>query len=130
MRGKFEPFKVTKKNRQEMRDAGILNKFDNRAVVTIQKEMRNLPLDPSEARSAPTFVPSPFVPSPVTPSPSPSFVPSPFVPSPVQKDSSLTLPQAPLTQARAPGRVNPALLGDNPFSASANAQIAARLQES
>jgi len=32
-----------------------------------------------------------------------------------------------VTTARAPGPVNPALLGDDPFSAAANAQIANRL---
>ena len=121
MRGKFEPFKVTKKNRQEMRDAGISGKFDNRAVIEIQRQMRNLPLDPAEARSTPTFVPSPFVPSPVAPSPSPTFVPSPVI------QGSLPQPTFPVTTARAPGPVNPALLGDDPFSAAANAQIANRL---
>jgi hypothetical protein len=121
MRGKFEPFKVTKKNRQEMRDAGISGKFDNSAVLEIQRQMRNLPLDPAEARSTPTFVPSPFVPSPVTPSPSPTFVPSPVI------QGSLPQPTLPVTTARAPGPVNPALLGDDPFSAAANAQIANRL---
>jgi len=121
MRGKFEPFKVTKKNRQEMRDAGISGKFDNSAVLEIQRQMRNLPLDPAEARSTPTFVPSPFVPSPVAPSPSPTFVPSPVI------QGSLPQPTFPVTTARAPGPVNPALLGDDPFSAAANAQIANRL---
>ena len=121
MRGKFEPFKVTKKNRQEMRDAGISGKFDNSAVLEIQRQMRNLPLDPAEARSTPTFVPSPFVPSPVAPSPSPTFVPSPVI------QGSLPQPTFPVTTARALGPVNPALLGDDPFSAAANAQIANRL---
>ena len=128
MRGKFEPFKVTKKNRQEMRDAGILNKFDNNAMVSIQREMRNLPLDPREERPAPvaprpTQTPMFGVPANDPPAQTPMFG------VPVEQ-GSLPLPQAPLTQARAPGPVNPALLGDNPFSASANAQIAARLQES
>jgi hypothetical protein len=46
-----------------------------------------------------------------------------FTPIPVQKESSLqVLP----TQARAPGPVNPALLGDNPIDAALNAQIANR----
>ena len=119
MRGKFEPFKVTKKNRQEMRDAGISDKFDNSAAVEIQRQMRNIPLDPAEARSTPTFVPSPFVPSPVTPSPSPTFVPSPFVPSPVEQ-GSLPQPAPTITQARATGPVNPALLGGTPAERAAN----------
>jgi len=115
MRGKFEPFKVTKKNRQEMRDAGISGKFDNRAVIEIQRQMRNLPLDPAESRSTPTFVPSPFVPSPVAPSPSPTFVPSPVI------QGSLPQPTLPVTTARAPGPVNPALLGGTPAERAANA---------
>ena len=40
---------------------------------------------------------------------------------------SLPQPVFAPTQARAPGPVDPALLGDNPFSAAANAQIANRL---
>ena len=39
---------------------------------------------------------------------------------------SLPQPTFPVTTARAPGPVDPALLGDNPFSAAANAQIASR----
>jgi len=39
---------------------------------------------------------------------------------------SLPQPTFPVTTARAPGPVDPALLGDNPFSAAANAQIANR----
>ena len=120
MRGKFEPFKVTKKNRQEMRDAGISGKFDNSAVLEIQRQMRNLPLDPAEARSTPTFVPSPFVPSPVTPSPSPTFVPSPVI------QGSLPQPTFPVTTARAPGPVNPALLGGTPAERAANAFLVDR----
>ena len=92
--------------------------------------MRDLPLDPDtedtiSRTSAPTQVaPRYEILSPAAPAPRYEIL------SPEQQDSSLTLPQAPLTQARAPGPVNPALLGDNPFSAAANAQIAARLQES
>tara|TARA_R110002126_G_scaffold96988_1_gene226456 strand:- start:53 stop:4207 length:4155 start_codon:yes stop_codon:yes gene_type:complete len=129
MRGKFEPFKVTKKNRQEMRGAGISDKFDNSAAVEIQRQMRNIPLDPAEAQ-----------PAPVAPRPAqtPMFgVPAPDAPQPVQtpmfgvpvEQGSLPQPTFPVTTARAPGPVNPALLGDNPFSAAANAQIAARLQQ-
>jgi hypothetical protein len=36
------------------------------------------------------------------------------------------VPQVLPTQARAPGPVNPALLGDNPIDAALNAQIANR----
>ena len=80
MRGKFEPFKVTKKNRQEMRDAGISDKFDNSAAVEIQRQMRNLPLDPAaEARPALSPAPVPTAPS-TNPFLSPS-APTPTAPS-------------------------------------------------
>ena len=45
----------------------------------------------------------------------------------LDQQGSLPQPTFPVTAARAPGPVNPALLGDNPFSAAANAQIANRL---
>jgi len=122
MRGKFEPFKVTKKNRQEMRDAGISGKFDNRAVIEIQRQMRNLPLDPAAAQPAPRPAQTPMfgVPANDPPAQTPMFG------VPVEQ-GSLPQPTFPVTTARAPGPVNPALLGDDPFSAAANAQIANRL---
>jgi len=129
MRGKFEPFKVTKKNRQEMRDAGISGKFDNSAVLEIQRQMRNLPLDPT-AEPRPALAPR--APAPVAPSTNPFLSPSAPTPSTnpflsPQRQGSLPQPTLPVTTARAPGPVNPALLGDDPFSAAANAQIANRL---
>jgi len=102
--------------------------------------MRDLPLDPDTKDTisrTPVLIPNPpagLTPNPpagLTPNPPAGLTPNPpagLTPNPPQRKGSL--PQAPLTQARAPGPVNPALLGDNPFSASANAQIAARLQES
>jgi hypothetical protein len=125
MRGKFEPFKVTKKNRQEMRDAGISGKFDNSAVLEIQRQMRNLPLDPAEARPAPIAprpAQTPMFGVPVNDPPAQT----PMFGVPVEQ-GSLPQPTFPVTTARAPGPVNPALLGDDPFSAAANAQIANRL---
>jgi hypothetical protein len=118
MRGKFEPFKVTKKNRQEMRDAGISGKFDNRAVIEIQRQMRNLPLDPAEARPAVApaapVINDPFKTAPVT-VPSAPVINDPF------KQGSLPQPTFPVTTARAPGPVNPALLGGTPAERAANA---------
>ena len=126
LRGRFEPFKVSKKNRQDMRDAGISNKFDNKAVINIQNQMRNLPLDPDDS-------PPPPVAPPSAPASNP-YLSNPYLSNP-QQDSSLQQPvispnQASifptLTQARAPGPVDPALLGDNPVTAALNAQIANR----
>lgn len=126
LRGRFEPFKVSKKNRQDMRDAGISNKFDNNAVINIQNQMRNLPLDPDDS-------PPPPVAPPSAPARNP-YLSNPYLSNP-QQDSSLQQPvtqpvQASIfptfTQARAPGPVDPALLGDNPVTAALNAQIANR----
>ena len=121
MRGKFEPFKVTKKNRQEMRDAGISDRFDNSAAVEIQRQMRNIPLDPEVER--PALAPAP--PTFQAPSSNPFLSPSPSVPSAPSRNPFLSpqgsLPQPPITQARAPGPVNPALLGGTPAERAANA---------
>ena len=123
MRGKFEPFKVTKKNRQEMRDAGISGKFDNSAVLEIQRQMRNLPLDPA---AEPRPAPAPRAPAPMAPSTNPFLSPSAPAPSTnpflsPQRQGSLPQPTLPVTTARAPGPVNPALLGGTPAERAANA---------
>jgi hypothetical protein len=122
MRGKFEPFKVTNKNFQEMRRAGIYNQFPREEIQNIRRNMKDIPLAPDQGppapRRAPTQQPT-FTPIPVQPEPT-------FTPIPVQKESSLQQPQILPTQARAPGPVNPALLGDNPIDAALNAQIANR----
>ena len=116
MRGKFEPFKVTKKNRQEMRDAGISDKFDNSAAVEIQRQMRNIPLDPAAAQPAPRPAQTPMfgVPANDPPAQTPMFG------VPVEQ-GSLPQPALPITTARAPGPVNPALLGGTPAERAANA---------
>ena len=84
-----------------MRDAGISGKFDNSAVLEIQRQMRNLPLDPAEARPAVA--------------PAAPVINDPF------KQGSLPQPTFPVTTARAPGPVNPALLGGTPAERAANA---------
>ena len=101
MRGKFEPFKVTNKNFQEMRRAGIYDQFPREEIQNIRRNMKDIPLAPDQGppapRRAPTQQPT-FTPIPAQPEPT-------FTPIPVQKESSLqVLP----TQARAPGPVNPA----------------------
>jgi len=118
MRGKFEPFKVTPKNFKEMRDAGIFSKYPREQIRDVQRQMKDLPLAPDDSVGVKTPEPS-FVPIPIQEKPS-------FVPIPLQEQSSLQVPQIQPTQARAPGPVDPALLGDNPVTAALNAQIANR----
>ncbi len=118
MRGKFEPFKVTPKNFKEMRDAGIFSKYPREQIRDVQRQMKDLPLAPDDSVGVKTPAPS-FVPIPIQEKPS-------FVPIPLQEQSSLQVPQIQPTQARAPGPVDPALLGDNPVTAALNAQIANR----
>jgi len=121
MRGQFEPFKVTKKNRQEMRDAGISDRFDNSAVIEIQRQMRNIPLDPEVERPAL----APATPTFQSPNRNPFLSPAPSVPSAPSRNPFLSpqgsLPQAPITTASATGPVNPALLGGTPAERAANA---------
>jgi hypothetical protein len=121
MRGEFEPFKVTNKNFQEMRRAGIYDQFPREEIQNIRRNMNGIPLAPDEGSPAraPSIV-DPFKTAPV-PSPAPSVV------DPFRRQGSLI--QQPMimpTQARAPGPVDPALLGDNPVTAALNAQIANR----
>lgn len=131
MRGMFEPFSISERNVQEMRNAGTLDKFPRREIRELQSILRRQPLlevpameypsRPSEPEPAPTprFI-NPFrqqAPAP-TPAPEQRFI-NPF------RQQGAVMPQF---QPRAPGPVNPALLGDNPVEQAANAQIAARLQ--
>ena len=118
MRGEFEPFKVTNKNFQEMRRAGVYNQFPREEIQNIRRNMNGIPLAPDEGSPTQRRVPEPT-----------------FTPIPVQRDSSLQQPvtqpvQASIfptfTQPRAPGPVDPSLLGDNPVTAALNAQIANR----
>jgi hypothetical protein len=118
MRGEFEPFKVTTKNYKEMRGAGIYDRFPREQIQDVRRQMNGLPLAPDDAprTTAPAAgINDSFVPSPVTPSPSPTFVPSPVI------QGSLPQPTFPVTTARAPGPVNPALLGGTPAERAANA---------
>jgi hypothetical protein len=127
MRGEFEPFKVTTKNFKEMRGAGIFDQFPRAEIQEIRRQMNRLPLAPDDAprTTAPARAPGPVINDPFKTAP--VTVPSAPVINDPFKQGSLPQPTFPVTTARAPGPVNPALLGDDPFSAAANAQIANRL---
>jgi len=119
MRGEFEPFKVTTKNFKEMRGAGIFDQFPRAEIQEIRRQMNRLPLAPDDAprTTAPASqVPMFGVPAPDTPQP----VQTPMFGVPVEQ-GSLPQPTFPVTTARAPGPVNPALLGGTPAERAANA---------
>ena len=125
MRGLFEPFTISERNIQEMRRAGTLDQFPRQDIRELQNILRRQPLKEVPPIEYPTGAPEPeFVPRPSAPAP--SFVPVPTAPivDPFRQQGAV-MPQF---QPRAPGPVNPALLGDNPVEQAANAQIAARLQ--
>ena len=125
MRGEFEPFKVTTKNFKEMRGAGIFDQFPRSEIQEVRRQMNGLPLAPDDApRTTAPASQTPMFGVPATDTPRP--VQTPMFGVPVEQ-GSLPQPTLPVTTARAPGPVNPALLGDDPFSAAANAQIANRL---
>ena len=124
MRGKFEPFKVTNKNFQEMRRAGIYDQFPREEIQNIRRNMKDIPLAPDQGPPAPRRAPTP---APVLAPTTNPFMQGPAAPTTnpfLRRQGSL--PQVLPTQARAPGPVNPALLGDNPIDAALNAQIANR----
>ena len=120
MRGEFEPFKVTTKNYKEMRGAGIYDQFPREQIQDVRRQMNGLPLAPDDAprttapaRRAPV-INDPFKTAPVT-VPSAPVINDPF------KQGSLPQPTPTITTARAPGPVNPALLGGTPAERAANA---------
>ena len=125
MRGKFDPFDLSKKNYQDLRDTGNLKNLPRGEIRRLQGELRGTPLAPDEGPRTKPPAPSrqPTLPPGLTPTPPAGLTPTPPGLTPQRQGS---LPQVLPTQARAPGPVNPALLGDNPMDAALNAQIANR----
>jgi len=48
MRGEFEPFKVSKKNRQDMRKAGLLDQYPREDFNALREQLRGIPLAPDD----------------------------------------------------------------------------------
>jgi len=107
--GEFEPFEISRRNIEEMRRAGILDRLPDEAIRNYGNQMFGLPLAPDQG---------PRISTP----PTPSFTPAPaFTPRPVQPQQPVFTPR-PVQR----GAVDPALLGDNPVEQAANAAIAQR----
>ena len=118
VRGEFQPFQLTKKNVQEMRDAGIFDRYPRNEIRQIQEEMRGTSLKPDDElfpAAQPDLDFKDLVPS-VPAAPEVNF--DDLIP---QRQGSLPQPTLPVTTARAPGPVNPALLGGTPAERAANA---------
>ena len=131
VRGEFQPFMPSKKNFQEMRDAGILELYPREEIRQIQKEMRGTSLKPDDdlftdtrpRGSAPAGL-SPNPPTGLSPTPPAGLSPTPpagLSLTPPQREGSLPQPAPTITQASATGPVNPALLGGTPAERAANA---------
>ena len=147
MKGKFYP---TVASRELAKDLNRARKAEGRSFVEnrvpfdsfnkMARDRKNEPLGGSgPATPAPASRINPagalppgfkLDPTPVPSVPSVPSAPANQLPPGFKLDTQGSLPQPVLapTTARAPGPVNPALLGDNSFSAAANAQIANRLQ--
>ena len=135
MKGKFYP---TAASRELAKDLNRARKAEGRSFVEnrvpfdsfnkMAQERKNEPLGQVNSDTPPPAAPvlqrsNPYLnlsPRQQAPNPYLDLSPSP--------QGSLPQPVLAPTTARAPGPVNPALLGDNPFSSAANAQIANRLQ--
>jgi hypothetical protein len=66
MRGEFEPFKMSDKNRKDMQKAGIYEFYPREKINQLRKEMKRLPLapdDPSTIRPRPMPMPSTSTPA-------------------------------------------------------------------
>ena len=148
MKGKFYP---TIASRELAKDLNRARKAEGRSFVEnrvpfdsfnkMARDRKNEPLGGSgPATPAPASRINPagalppgfkLDPTPVPSAPANQLrAPANQLPPGFKLDTQGSLPQPVLapTTARAPGPVNPALLGDNPFSSAANAQIANRLQ--
>ena len=122
MRGKFEPFKLSAEASKKLRRVDRLDQLPRSEIQQVRESMRDLPLDPDIADTTPrTTAPTQVAPSTNRflnlPSPSPSPSTNRFL----NIQGSLPQPAPTITTARAPGPVNPALLGGTPAERAANA---------
>jgi hypothetical protein len=122
---KYEPLYPSDTMLDIMKKNGTLDQYPKKDILRMYREFKKMKFTVDEPRTT----------APTSPkrAPLPSFnprfqnnAPPSFNPR-FQRQGSLPQPTFPVTTARAPGPVNPALLGDDPFSAAANAQIANRL---
>ena len=51
MRGEFEPFKASDKNRKDMKKAGIYDQYPRAQINQLRKQMRGIPLAPDDGPS-------------------------------------------------------------------------------
>ena len=127
MRGRYVPLTPSDSVLNEMRRNKTIQEYPRseiRSIILQQKKRKfgeqsfQPKVSTPETTPLPTF--NPRFQGTKTPTSPSTFNPR------FQQDSSLQAPQFQPTQARAPGPVNPALLGDNPVTAALNAQIANR----
>ena len=118
IRGEFKPFSPTKKNRVDMRRAGIYDEFPSEEIQAVQEAYRGTPLSPDQSSRSEDSAPAlgtdaDFVlPEPIGSVTGPVPVPA-------------TPQQSPAPARNAPP--SPALLGSDPISQARNAEIAQRL---
>ena len=123
MANKFVPLYPSDTMLKIMKKNGTLGQFPKKTIMGIYRELKNAEFTVDEPRTtaprAKPKLPSGFVPVAPAPAPAPApALPPGFVPF---KQGSLPQPAPPITQARAPGPVNPALLGGTPAERAANA---------
>ena len=127
MRGRYVPLTPSDSVLNEMRRNKTIQEYPRgeiRSIILQQKKRKfgeqsfQPKVSTPETTPLPTF--NPRFQGTKTPTSPSTFNPR------FQQDSSLQAPQFQPTQARAPGPVNPALLGDDPVTAALNAQIANR----
>jgi len=135
--GEFVPFKLSPSNLKDLRNTGNIEKFDGDYYGELLDAMKGLSLIPDQGPVGRTKYErpstSPVEVQPPAPSDNPFKINTPPAPNPfaVPSIDQSNAGPAPflntITTARAPGPVNPALLGDNPADQAANAAIANRL---
>tara|TARA_R110000823_G_scaffold170274_2_gene302795 strand:- start:9687 stop:13892 length:4206 start_codon:yes stop_codon:yes gene_type:complete len=108
MRGEFEPFKMSDKNRKDMQKAGIYEFYPRERINDLRSQMRRIPLAPDDgpnlARTRDAYAPPTEEPIGPASNPFMSLPNNPFMSLP-DKQSSVPRPNlAPITQAQ-----------DNPF---------------
>ena len=110
MRGEFEPFKMSDKNRKDMQKAGIYEFYPREKINQLRKEMKRLPLAPDDPS---TIRPRPM---PITPTLPTGLSLTPPAGLSLTPPSGLFPPQAtlPVSPNPLPPGLSPSLVGGDP----------------
>ncbi len=122
---KYEPLYPSDTMLDIMKKNGTLDQYPKKDILRMYREFKKMKFTVDEPRTtAPRAKPK--LPAGLSPTPPAGLSPTPPAGLSPQRQGSLPQPTLPVTTARAPGPVNPALLGGTPAERAANAFLVDR----